>query len=74
MRREHGKQRTYLFAKLILVMAKRASVSNKKKTTKKFSPKKPQEIFPNEISKEPKNPFDFGGLPIRDLKKNLGCG
>lgn len=20
------------------------------------------------------NPFDFGGLPNRDLKKNLGCG
>ncbi len=20
------------------------------------------------------NPFDFGGLPDRDLKKNLGCG
>lgn len=20
------------------------------------------------------NPFDFGGLPARDLKKNLGCG
>jgi hypothetical protein len=19
-------------------------------------------------------PFDFGGLPVRDLKKNLGCG
>jgi hypothetical protein len=19
-------------------------------------------------------PFDFGGLPTRDLKKNLGCG
>lgn len=23
---------------------------------------------------EPENPFDFGGLPSRDLKKNLGCG
>ena len=20
------------------------------------------------------NPFDFGGIPARDLKKNLGCG
>jgi hypothetical protein len=20
------------------------------------------------------DPFDFGGLPKRDLKKNLGCG
>jgi len=55
-------------------MAKRASISNKKENTKMVSPKKPQEIFPNEISNEPKNPFDFGGLPKRDLKKNLGCG
>ena len=23
---------------------------------------------------EKENPFDFGGLPKRDLKKNLGCG
>lgn len=23
---------------------------------------------------EPEKPFDFGGLPQRDLKKNLGCG
>lgn len=21
-----------------------------------------------------KNPFSFGGIPQRDLKKNLGCG
>ena len=25
-------------------------------------------------SEEEKKPFDFGGLPDRDLKKNLGCG
>jgi hypothetical protein len=23
---------------------------------------------------EPENPFDFGGLPNRNLKKNLACG
>lgn len=23
---------------------------------------------------ETEDPFDFGGLPKRDLKKNLGCG
>jgi hypothetical protein len=23
---------------------------------------------------EVEKPFDFGGLPQRDLKKNLGCG
>lgn len=22
----------------------------------------------------PADPFDFGGFPARDLKKNLGCG
>jgi hypothetical protein len=26
------------------------------------------------VSGEEKKPFDFGGLPDRDLKKNLGCG
>lgn len=25
-------------------------------------------------NQETENPFDFGGLPKRDLKKNLGCG
>jgi len=24
--------------------------------------------------REKEKPFDFGGLPDRDLKKNLGCG
>lgn len=24
--------------------------------------------------KEEEKPFDFGGIPQRDLKKNLGCG
>jgi hypothetical protein len=28
----------------------------------------PQQEQPEE------KPFDFGGLPARDLKKNLGCG
>jgi hypothetical protein len=23
---------------------------------------------------ESENPLDFGGMPARDLKKNLGCG
>ncbi|HEY5747469.1 MAG TPA: hypothetical protein VIU12_15425 [Chryseolinea sp.] len=36
---------------------------------------KPEEKSPQE--KEPaetEDPFDFGGLPKRNLKKNLGCG
>ena len=55
-------------------MAKRASVLNKNKKPKKETSKKGQEKVSNEITKEPKEPFDFGGLPLRDLKKNLGCG
>lgn len=31
-----------------------------------------QEIRQDENDKS--GPFDFGGLPVRDLKKNLGCG
>ena len=28
----------------------------------------------DQADQEPKTSFDFGGLPARDLKKNLGCG
>jgi hypothetical protein len=42
-----------------------------KKPTK--APKEAPKLPANE-SVEKKNPFDFGGLPQRDLKKNLGCG
>ncbi|HZX73787.1 MAG TPA: hypothetical protein VFE57_05155 [Cyclobacteriaceae bacterium] len=38
------------------------------KKPKKESPKKPPE------TEEKNEPFNFGGLPQRDLKKNLGCG
>lgn len=37
--------------------------------------KKPEDLSSSQTtSAEPENPFDFGGLPKRDLKKNLGCG
>jgi hypothetical protein len=29
---------------------------------------------PKQESERETDPFDFGGLPKRDLKKNLGCG
>lgn len=29
---------------------------------------------PKSRPEEESNPFDFGGIPSRDLKKNLGCG
>lgn len=48
-----------------------------KKSGKKIVPQNPKPIPPQEdpspIGLEDK-PFDFGGIPDRDLKKNLGCG
>jgi hypothetical protein len=44
----------------------------KKKGSKKPKSKesKPPQITPSEKEES----FDFGGLPDRDFKKNLGCG
>jgi hypothetical protein len=44
----------------------------KKKPPKKKKMKAPK-IEPTPAP-EKENPFDFGGLPDRNLKKNLGCG
>ncbi len=44
----------------------------KKKKTKKDKEKVKQSPPQSEEIKE--EHFDFGGLPTRDLKKNLGCG
>jgi hypothetical protein len=46
-----------------------------KKKAKKAEkePMKAQPPAPAQGTEEDK-PFDFGGLPNRDLKKNLGCG
>jgi|GEM_PF-2656223 len=47
-----------------------------KKKSKKKKIKKPQDstkkIF-QEANLEPEKPFDFGGLPDINFKKNLGC-
>lgn len=45
-------------------------MGKKKKKTKKEAPK--QKDTPEEQIED--NPSRFGGLPDRDLKKNLGCG
>jgi hypothetical protein len=45
----------------------------KKKTIKTKVKAKGREQPPVTASDEEK-PFDFGGLPQRDIKKNLGCG
>ena len=52
-------------------MGKQASVSKVKKKTQGASKNK---IPTNKIVEERREAFDFGGLPIQDFKKNLGCG
>lgn len=47
-------------------MKKKVSKKEKIKTTEKKQPPEPEA--------EKDNAFDFGGLPDRNLKKNLGCG
>jgi hypothetical protein len=50
-------------------MKKKASKKKKPNTIKKVDE---QQVAPTETSE--RTQFDFGGLPQRDLKKNLGCG
>ncbi len=45
-----------------------------KTSKKKESKSEPDNKIQPKPSEEPEKPFDFGGLPQRDLKKNLGCG
>jgi hypothetical protein len=47
-------------------------MSKKKPETPKKE-KVEKKVLPS-IKEEPEKPFDFGGLPQRDLKKSLGCG
>ena len=50
-------------------------MAKKKKSKLKVDPVKDQKPKDEVIEKFPEeNPFDFGGIPQRDLKKNLGCG
>jgi hypothetical protein len=43
--------------------------------TIKTSGSKPQTALKADLENTAQeDPFDFGGLPSRDLKKNLGCG
>jgi len=41
---------------------------------KKNQKKAGRRTKPTRQADEPEKSFDFGGLPQRDLKKNLGCG
>jgi hypothetical protein len=50
------------------------------KAGKRKSKKEPEKALKKEKehdahqAQDPDKTFDFGGLPNRDLKKNLGCG
>lgn len=46
----------------------------KKKSAPKTAEKKPLPKEPIERDEQENERPDFGGLPDRDLKKNLGCG
>jgi hypothetical protein len=46
---------------------KKINLKPKKEDEKKLYDKATEDI-------KPEDPFDFGGLPLRNLKKNLGCG
>lgn len=46
----------------------------KKKKEKKIEKVLKPQIKQPEVFEEAEKHFDFGGLPARDLKKNLGCG
>ena len=49
--------------------------TTKKKAKKaEKEPKKAKNFLAPTPATEEDKPFDFGGLPNRDLKKNLGCG
>ena len=52
-------------------MSKAAKKKTKKPVDKSTAKPTPQEAI---RSVDDDKPFDFGGLPERDLKKNLGCG
>ncbi len=46
----------------------------KKKVEKQDKAKKTPKTVVTKDKSESRDHFDFGGLPQRDLKKNLGCG
>ena len=62
------KPRTMRFS---LTMSKSAKKKTKKAGDKSTAKPTPQEAIKSAYDDKP---FDFGGLPERDLKKNLGCG
>jgi hypothetical protein len=73
MARRLSKQRLFLTSKMINIM-KRSSGGKSKKNKMTKATSAGQETVPPPTQVEEDKPFDFGGIPSRDLKKNLGCG
>lgn len=46
----------------------------KEKQEQRKPPIEKSNLKKEESTPDSENPFDLGGLPQRDLKKNLGCG
>lgn len=46
----------------------------KQKKVKDNGEKKDRPKGQENVEAQEEKPYDFGGLPDRDLKKNLGCG
>ena len=57
-------------------MTSKKSASKSKKEPDKKQPEKKAKVNPpvQESEYEENEETDYGGLPRRDLKKNLGCG
>ena len=55
-------------------MLRRVALGMKKKVSKKETVKAVEKKQPPKQEAEKDDAFNFGGLPDRDLKKNLGCG
>ena len=47
---------------------------SKKKKQKKQEIKEQKPLSEGNPATAPEQPNDYGGIPDRDLKKNLGCG
>ena len=55
-------------------MARKAKLKTNKEAKARTNSPPSQKAQPHAKDAEEENPMDFGGIPNRDLKKNLGCG
>jgi hypothetical protein len=62
-------------------MSKKQKVENKERKVESLKPKAKKQVDPKvdenapmQVPNDEDDSFNFGGLPERNLKKNLGCG